>query len=575
MNNISNKDSHWQFYALILLLLYVLIYLVPLGLRPLMIPDEVRYAEIPREMIQSGNWVVPHLNGLRYFEKPVLGYWLVAGSMQLFGENAFAVRLPGALSAGLSALAIFLLLAGSGRTRKTALSAAMIYLTLFGVFLMGSYNILDNSFSFFLTAAFVAFYYAHNENNPRRRFIELVLLGVFCGAAFLTKGFLAFALLGIVIGPYVIWQGRWRELLTRGWLPTLVALLVILPWAILIQLQQPDYWHYFFWVEHIKRFASDHAQHEQPAWFYLTFLPLLAWPWITQIVAMLKGLSVSWLKAENKNPAERNLIVYCLLWFLLPFVFFSIAHGKLPTYILPCLPPLAILLAIGLQHYLSGQDVRQNKVWFTAGAWLTVVFLLALSGFVVWRQNGELAKRIWYDNESWKWLLLCAAFIFSAAVTIYSTRIVSGSRKILAIYAFSLVPVMLAAQFILPERTAERKMPGKFLLQNAHQVSKNTLLVTNGNLVHAVNWYFKRSDVYQTSTGELSYGMSYADSAQRLLGGKKLQQFLSRNINKKPIVIVTQADAYQKMKALLPARAKVSRWGDFVLWAIPVKAGQS
>jgi len=142
VNNISNKDSHWQFYALILLLLYVLIYLVPLGLRPLMIPDEVRYAEIPREMIQSGNWVVPHLNGLRYFEKPVLGYWLVAGSMQLFGENAFAVRLPGALSAGLSALAIFLLLAGSGRTRKTALSAAMIYLTLFGVFLMGSYNIL-------------------------------------------------------------------------------------------------------------------------------------------------------------------------------------------------------------------------------------------------------------------------------------------------------------------------------------------------------------------------------------------------------------------------------------------------
>jgi len=575
VNNISNKDSRWQFYALILLLLYVLIYLVPLGLRPLMIPDEVRYAEIPREMIQSGNWVVPHLNGLRYFEKPVLGYWLVAGSMQLFGENAFAVRLPGALSAGLSALAIFLLLSGGGRRRKTALSAAMIYLTMFGVFLMGSYNILDNSFSFFLTAAFVAFYYAHNENNPRRRFIELVLLGIFCGAAFLTKGFLAFALLGIVIVPYVIWQGRWRELLTRGWLPTLVALLVILPWAILIQLQQSDYWHYFFWVEHIRRFASDHAQHERPDWFYLTFLPLLAWPWITQIVAMLKGLRFSRLSTDNKDSADKNLVAYCLLWFLLPFAFFSIAHGKLPTYILPCLPPLAVLLAIGLHHYLTGQATGKNKVWFTAGAWLTVVILLALSGFIVWRQNGELARRIWYENESWKWLLLCSALVFSATLIVYSTRITSGSRKILAIYAFSLVPIMLAMQFILPERTAERKMPGKFLLQNAGQISKDTLIVADGDLIHAVNWYFKRSDVYLTTTGELTYGLSYADSAYRLLKGKKLQQFLSRNMNKKPVVIVDRADNYQKIEALMPARAKISRWGNFVLWSIPVKAGQS
>ena len=83
--------------------LFLLIYILPLGVRPMVIPDETRYAEVPREMLASGDWVVPHLNGLRFFHKPPLGYWLNATSMMLFGENAFAVRLPSAMSVGISA----------------------------------------------------------------------------------------------------------------------------------------------------------------------------------------------------------------------------------------------------------------------------------------------------------------------------------------------------------------------------------------------------------------------------------------------------------------------------------------
>jgi len=100
MINHQHLATHWKRYALLLLLAYLVIYILPLGVRPVMIPDEARYAEIPREMITTGNWVSPHLNGLRYFEKPVLGYWLTGISMQLFGDNAFAMRLPSALSAG-------------------------------------------------------------------------------------------------------------------------------------------------------------------------------------------------------------------------------------------------------------------------------------------------------------------------------------------------------------------------------------------------------------------------------------------------------------------------------------------
>ncbi len=97
-------------YQLLLTALFLAIYILPLGVRPLIIPDEARYAEIPREMVATGNWVVPHFNGLRYFEKPVFGYWTHAISIRLFGENNFAVRLPAPMSVGLSALLLFFLL---------------------------------------------------------------------------------------------------------------------------------------------------------------------------------------------------------------------------------------------------------------------------------------------------------------------------------------------------------------------------------------------------------------------------------------------------------------------------------
>ena len=363
MSSDQYKAKEWQRYALILLLVYLLIYILPLGVRPIMIPDEARYAQIPHEMITTGNWVSPHLNGLRYFEKPVLGYWVTGISMQLFGDNAFAMRLPSALSAGLSALAVFMLCARFSRRESTALYAATIYLSMLGVFLIGTINILDSLFSFLLTAAFVTFYFSHREADAGKRLFYLVLLGVFCGAAFLAKGFLAFVLLGAVIGPYVIWQGRWQELFTRGWIALLSAIVIVAPWAIMVHLQEPEYWHYFIWEEHVRRFASEDAQHGEPVWFYLMYLPLLTMPWIVQLPAALKNLFNS---DETGAHEDTELVKYSILWFLMPFIFFSISRGKLPTYVLPCMAPLAVMLAVGIENYFSDKksshpDIRDSR----------------------------------------------------------------------------------------------------------------------------------------------------------------------------------------------------------------------
>lgn len=569
-NNDQSAELNWKIYAVILVLMYLIIYILPLGIRPVMIPDEARYAEIPREMIAADNWVSPRLNGLRYFEKPVLGYWVTGISMQVFGETAFAMRLPSALSAGLSALALFMLLLRFTQRRTTALNAAMIYLSMLGVFLIGTINILDSVFSFLLTAAFVSFYFSHKETDSKKRLVYLLLLGLFCGGAFLAKGFLAFVLLGAVIGPYVIWQGRWQELFTRGWIALLSAILVIAPWALLVHFQEPEYWHYFFWEEHVKRFASEEAQHAEPIWFYLMFLPLLTLPWIAQLPLALNKLLMSEDGSDNAPGKDRDLLKYCILWFSMPFIFFSVSRGKLPTYILPCLAPLAVMLAVGIENYLSDKNAIEPKAtgYKIANAVVAAFFLMVALALVL-IQTGVAGKPVWSDGENWKWIALVCAFLSGAVLLLVSSKKQSVNRR-LSLQALSVAAVMFVISIGLPQRTAMSKMPGDFLLEHADKIKPDTILFSDDILIHAVNWNYKRDDVYMTGAGESKHGLSFSDSSFRLLEGEDLKQFITQHLNKDEMVIVHHSDADAKMQAIMPAQAQQSRWGKFVLWYIPI-----
>ena len=137
----------------------------------------------------------------------------------------------------------------------------------------------------------------------------------------------------------LILQGRWKDTLRMLFLPITGAVLVSLPWAILIHQREPDFWNYFFWYEHVHRFLSDTAQHKKPFWFFMAALPALFTPWILFLPAAIIGL---WNKQWSVNP-EKRLFLFCLCWFSFPFLFFSASSGKLITYLLPCIPPLTIL----------------------------------------------------------------------------------------------------------------------------------------------------------------------------------------------------------------------------------------
>jgi len=515
-----------KLYALIILL-FLAIYILPLGVRPMITPDELRYAEIPREIIATGDWVVPRLNGLRYFEKPILGYWLNALSILAWGENAFAIRFPSAMAAGLSALLVFLLVRKSSGSREAGLLAAGILLTSTEFFALGIYSVLDGVVSAFLTAAMVSFFMAYRAEQVQARILWLILFGVACGAAFLTKGFLAFVVPAVAIVPFLVWERRWKSLFTIPWIPIAAAVLVGLHWVLEIHARESDYWHYFFWVEHIQRFSSDNPQHPEPFWYYIPVLLVAMFPWTPVSPAAMAGLKRTRLRGSMTR--------FALCWFLCPFLFFSASEGKIATYILPCLPPLAILLSTGFFRYFEQGHTKA----FNIGCWISVAAgILLCIALLVNELTGFPKVRAFLPAESWKWTLLCIGTVAWAMSSLMAT-IASDTHRKLVLLGLSPVLLMFCAHFAMPQQFADRRAPGDFLLQFSSRVTPETAIVTDSNLIHAVCWFFKRNDVYLLdSLGELEYGIGYEDSRQRALDIDGFNRLVTEHCRKGKVVLI-------------------------------------
>ena len=214
------------------------------------------------------------------------------------------------------------------KTGFAAILAPLIFLSCFEVFGVGNTAVLDNLFSFFLSACIISFYFATEEmpgSMKEKGF--LLLTGLACGLVFLTKGFLAFAVPVLAVAPYLIWQRRYLELFRMSWLPILTAVVIVLPWSIMIHLKEPDFWQFFFWNEHIRRFMADNAQHKQSFWFFFLTAPGMFVPWTFVVPAAIAGLKTRMLGQERRNRLTR----LCICWLVLPFLFFSVSNGKLLT----------------------------------------------------------------------------------------------------------------------------------------------------------------------------------------------------------------------------------------------------
>ncbi len=348
-----------------------------LGDRALWHPDEGRYGEIPREMVETGDWVTPRLNGVKYFEKPVLFYWLQAASIKLFGVNEWALRLWPALLALAGVLAVY----GAGRAlygRRAGLIAAAVLATSPLYYLMARIITLDMAVSVFLTGALLAFLLGVRAPPGRTRALYLYSFYALCAAATLTKGLIGLVIPALVIGAWIVLLWDWRLLLAIR-LPTGLLLFFALaaPWHVLAAQANPEFARFYFIFNQFERYLTTAGGRIQPWWFFFPVLIFGMLPWVALVPQALRDSLTGW--------RHRREELFLLLWAGSVFAFFSASGSKLIPYILPALPPLALLLG----RYLGRAWETPRTHGLRLGFWL----LLALGALLAAYVGAEVARR--------------------------------------------------------------------------------------------------------------------------------------------------------------------------------------
>ena len=307
--------------------------------RPLMQPDEGRYVGIAWEMVRSGDWLTPTLNGLPYFHKPPLFYWITAASMELFGPNAWAARAASFIGAAIGGVAIWRFVArwyGEREAQRTL--AVLIVFPLF--YLGGQFANLDMLVGGLITATIVLLADAAFSIDGRAPY-EAALSGAWaCAAlAILAKGLIGVVLPVLVIGVWLIAGGRWRTLRGLLWWPSLLLFVVIVsPWFLAMQWLHPGFLHYFVVVQQIERYASGGFNNLQPFWFYPAVLAVAALPWAFALIRHRAN-------PITQDPLGDEIRRLMVIWVGAVVLFFSVPDSKLLGYVLPAVPPLAFLLA--------------------------------------------------------------------------------------------------------------------------------------------------------------------------------------------------------------------------------------
>lgn len=373
----TNGRFVWIFFGFLI----VFVYFFALDI-PLLGPDEPRYAQVAREMLERGDWITPTLGGFNWFEKPPLLYWLEMASYKIFGITEFAARLGSALF-GLGTIVSLWLLGRSLEKENDSINSYAHYLALMaastlGIIVFSRAASFDIIVTFPITAALVSFFIFH-RTSPRRVSLSLVLFYFFVGIALLAKGLIGIVFPFAIVTLFFLLSRRFpsRTFILSIFWGTLLSHTVAAIWYLpMYQRHGFEFIDEFFLQHHFQRFTSNKYQHPQPFYFYLWVLPLMTLPWLPFFFASIWNFIKTFLPNNALEVAENSGTVsirtFAFAWLLIPLIFFSFSGSKLPGYILPAVPA-AIILASAHMFQLM-----QNS-----GKWRKVIVAIATTSFAV------------------------------------------------------------------------------------------------------------------------------------------------------------------------------------------------
>ena len=489
--NLNAEPSTTRFLYWGLAGLLSLVWLASLASRPLFNPDEGRYAEIPREMLSGGDWIIPHLNGLDYIEKPPLQYWATAAMYGLFGVSEFSARLYTALTA-LATVALIGFLAVRLWGRGAGWRAAAVVSGMFMFVILGQLMTLDMSLTFWMTASLAGFLLAQHAPSAERRWMMLSWFAAALGV--LTKGLVAAAIPAAVLVIYSLWMrdySPWRKLhLTLG-LPLFLAITV--PWHWLAAQRLNDFLQFFFIREHFARFLTPIAERQEPWWFFGWVFLAGTVPWT---VPALRVLVSGWRTPRG----QFSPTLFLWIWVVFIGVFFSISDSKLMPYILPAMPALAMLI--------GAQPLPTLKRDLLLTSILTTVSALALGA------ASFALPRLLPDSPGRPYFLLLAKPVREVAVLLLVSGLLVWAQKARdPTRAAAVLGVGWCLAVLLLVRTASLLAPiysGIELAAALPTADRSAPLYSVRTYNQSLTFYLQRTVMLVGYRGELDYGLHRA-----------------------------------------------------------------
>ncbi len=486
----SPYDSPRTLWAILFGFLVVWFYM--LGARTLVPTDEGRYAEMAREMAATGDWITLRLNGIKYFEKPPLQNWMNALTFSLFGLGDWQARLWAGLC-GLIGIAAASYTALKLYGRRVAISTACVLGASFYWAAMGHINSLDMGLSSMMTLALCGLLLAQRDGasaNEQRNGMLLCWAGM--ALATMSKGLIGFVLPGAVLVLYTIWSrdlGLWLRLhMGKG---LLLFFAITAPWFILVWQANPEHPHFFFIHEHFQRFTST-VHKRGGAWYY--FVPLLLIGILPWLGFLLQSLVASLRKENTRFQAKKMLFI----WVSFIFFFFSISGSKLPSYILPIFPALAILIACQLEQ-ISTFSLRLNAaLMLTIGA-----VSLALTPKIAGMAKHAYEIPFYAAMVPWAYVAAGLTFIGGLSALAFAKR-----NKDLSVIALACCTFLAGQALFLGHDTWGKYNAGVYHLDAIKaELTPETPIFSVGRYEQALPFYLQRTTILVEHPDEMQFGV--------------------------------------------------------------------